>query len=169
MSLKKIVKPPEEIPPDGLKEASLIQEKKNKIPPSVLYNSSLKKMSGFQNLRSSMKREAFLKQFITQGVDVFEPYDVNDDTKYDAEIVKFMCQTAEDVFIKYSKQGEEKKKAVVEICKKYFDNNEVLVGKMVEQVLPLIKKSTFLRRNRTRIYNLCVFFLGLFLTKPNKA
>lgn len=168
MSFKKIVKSPEESPPELLRESSAVVQER-KIPASVLYNSSLKKMSGFRNLRASMKRDAFLKEFIVQGLQVFEPYEVNDDTQYDSEIVKFMCQTAEDIFIKYHKQGEEKKRAVIEVCKKYFDGNEVLTGKMVEQVLPSIIKSSFLRRNRTRIYNLGLFFLGLFLTKPNRA
>lgn len=162
MSLKKIIKPPEDSPPPELRQR---EELPVKIPPSVLYNSNLKQMSGFKNLRSSMKRDAFLKEFIKQGLEVFALYEVNDETKYDAEIVRFMCQTAEDSFIHYKKQGFEKRKAVVEVCKKYFDDNEVLIGKIVEQVLPLITKSSLFRRCRTRLYNTGMVFLGLFFSK----
>jgi len=168
MSLKKIVKEPEDSAPELMRQiASLAQEEQQEtppviIPPSVLYNSNLKQMKGFRALRSNMKREAFLKEFIVQGKEALEPYAVNDETMYDAEIVKFMCQTAEDVFIHYAKQGQEKKRAVMEVCKKYFDNNEALVSKMIEQVLPSISHSTFWRRNKTRIYNIALLFLGLF-------
>lgn len=168
MSLKKIVKEPEDSAPELMRQiASIAQEELQEappviIPPSVLYNSNLKQMKGFRALRSNMKREAFLKEFIVQGKEALEPYAVNDETMYDAEIVKFMCQTAEDVFIHYAKQGQEKKRAVMEVCKKYFDNNEALVSKMIEQVLPSISHSTFWRRNKTRIYNIALLFLGLF-------
>jgi len=165
MSLKKIVKEPEGNAPELMRQiASVAQEEQANtvIPPSVLYNSNLKQMKGFRALRSNMKRDAFLKEFIAQGKEALEPYAVNDETMYDAEIVKFMCQTAEDVFIHYSQQGQEKKRAVVEVCKKYFDNNEVLVSKVVEQILPSISHSTFWRRNKTRIYNIALLFLGLF-------
>ena len=168
MSLKKIVKEPEDSAPELMRQiASLAQEELQEtppviIPPSVLYNSNLKQMKGFRALRSNMKREAFLKEFIVQGKEALEPYAVNDETMYDAEIVKFMCQTAEDVFIHYSKQGQEKKRAVMEVCKKYFDNNEALVSKVIEQILPSISHSTFWRRNKTRIYNIALLFLGLF-------
>ena len=166
MSLKKIVtKPPE---PEEEPSESLKTSKHQSIPPSVFYNSNLKKMGGFKNLRSNMKRESFLKEFVTQGLSVFEAYIVDEDTKYDTDIVKFMCQSAEDTFIHYNKQGVEKRLAVVQICKKYFDNNELLVEKLIEQVLPGINKSSFLRRNRTRLYNVGLFFLGLFLNKPSK-
>jgi hypothetical protein len=166
MSLKKIVKEPEGSAPELMRQiASLAQEEHPEspvIPPSVLYNSNLKQMKGFRALRSNMKREAFLKEFIVQGKEALEPYAVNDETMYDAEIVKFIMQTAEDVFIHYSKQGQEKKRAVIEVCKKYFDGNEVLVSKMIEQLLPSISHSTFWRRNKTRIYNIALLFLGLF-------
>lgn len=171
MSLKKIVREPEGNAPELMRQiASVAQEElqpeeRPVIPPSILYNSNLKQMKGFRALRSNMKRDIFLKEFITQGKEALEPYSVNDETMYDAEIVKFIMQTAEDVFIHYSKQGQEKKRAVVEVCKKYFDNNEVLVSKVVEQMLPFIKHSTFWRRNRTRIYNIALLFLGLFKGK----
>lgn len=168
MSLKKIVKEPEQCAPELMRHvASVVQESQAKpiIPPSCLYNSDLKQMKGFRALRSNMKRDAFLKEFIAQGIEALEPYQVNDETMYDAEIVKFIMQTAEDVFIHYSHQGIEKKRAVVEICKKYFDYNEVLVAKVIEQMLPAIKHSNFWRRNKTRIYNIALLFLGLFKGK----
>jgi hypothetical protein len=169
MSLKKIVKEPEDSAPELMRQiASLAQEEQPQspvIPPSVLYNSNLKQMKGFRALRSNMKRDLFLKEFIAQGKEALEPYAVNDETMYDAEIVKFIMQTAEDVFIHYAKQGQEKKRAVIEICKKYYDGNEVLVSKVVEQMLPFINHSTFWRRNKTRIYNIALLFLGLFKGK----
>jgi hypothetical protein len=145
------------------------QEQEAKIPPSVLYNSNLKKMKGFHNLRSNMKRESFLKEFVSSGSEALGPYEVNDETKYDVEIVKFMMQTAEDTFIHYKKQGAEKRSAVIAICRKYFDDNEVLVSKTIEQMLPFINKSNFWRRNRTRIYNIACLFLGMFQSNSARA
>lgn len=166
MSMKKIVKNEPDQPPQPALTRSvhtvLELDPSPKIPPSLLYNSNLKQMKGFNSLRNNMKREAFLREFILSAKEALEPYKVDEDTKYDAEIVKFMCQSAEDIFVKYSKQGNEKKKAVVEICKKYFDDNELLVGKVVEQMLPFINHSTFWRRNKNRIYDTVVLFLGLF-------
>lgn len=176
MSMKKIIKSEPETPPaPALMRAvhSVLEPQEeqtsSKIPPSVLYGSNLKEMKGFHNLRSNLKRDAFLKEFIKSGVQALEPYEVGEETMYDVEIVKFIMQTAEDTFIHYKKQGAEKKAAVVAVCKKYFDENEVLVGKTVEQMLPFIKHSTFFRRNKTRFYNIGVAFLDLFMSSPNKA
>jgi hypothetical protein len=116
-----------------------------------------------------MKRESFLKEFVSSGSEALGPYEVNDETKYDVEIVKFMMQTAEDTFIHYKKQGAEKRSAVIAICRKYFDDNEVLVSKTIEQMLPFINKSNFWRRNRTRIYNIACLFLGMFQSKSARA
>lgn len=167
--MKKIVKNEPEVQPQPALVRSahsvLDLNPEPKIPPSVLYNSNLKTMKGFKNLRNNMKREAFLKEFVKSGIEALEPYQVDEDTRYDSEIVKFMCQSVEDIFVKYNKQGDEKKKAVVEICKKYFDDNEVLVSKVIEQVLPFIHRSTFWRRNKHRFYDMIVLFLGMFKGK----
>ena len=170
--MKKIIKEPSSEPPPLMRAVQSVlepqEESAPKIPPSVLYGSNLKQMKGFHSLRSNMKRDSFLKQFIKSGIEALEPYDVGEETMYDIEIVKFIMQTAEDSFIHYKKQGAEKRAAVITICKKYFDSNEVLVGKTVEQMLPFIKHSTFLRRNKSRIYNVVVLFLGIFATSSSK-
>jgi hypothetical protein len=172
MSLKKIVKEPESSAPELMRQiASLAHEELQPedrpvvIPTAVLYNSNLKQMKGFRALRSNMKRDLFLKEFISQGKEALEPYILNEETMYDVEIVKFIMQTAEDVFIHYSKQGDEKRRAVIEVCKKYFDDNEILVSKTIEQMLPFINHSNFWRRNRSRLYNIALLFLGLFKGK----
>ena len=172
--MKKIIKEPESQPAPALMRAvhSVLEPQEElspRIPPSVLYGSNLKQMKGFHSLRSNMKRDSFLKEFIKSGIDALEPYQLGEETMYDVEIVKFIMQTAEDSFIHYKKQGAEKKSAVVAICKKYFDDNEVLVGKTVEQMLPFIKHSTFLRRNKSRIYNIGMLFLGMFSSQQSKA
>ena len=172
--MKKIIKEPESQPAPALMRAvhSVLEpqeESAPKIPPSVLYGSNLKQMKGFHNLRSTLKRDSFLKEFIKSGVEALEDYEVGEETMYDVEIVKFIMQTAEDSFIHYKKQGAEKKSAVVAVCKKYFDNNDVLVSKTIEQMLPFIKHSTFLRRNRSRIYNIGMLFLGMFSSQQSKA
>ena len=171
--MKKIIKEPSSEPPPLMRAVQSVlepqEESAPKIPPSVLYGSNLKQMKGFHSLRSTMKRDSFLKQFIKSGIEALEPYDVGEETMYDIEIVKFIMQTAEDSFIHYKKQGAEKKSSVIAICLKYFDNNEVLVGKTVEQMLPFIKHSTFLRRNKSRIYNIGMLFLGMFSSQQSKA
>ena len=101
MSMKKIIKEPESQPAPALMRAvhSVLEpqeESAPKIPPSVLYGSNLKQMKGFHNLRSTLKRDSFLKEFIKSGVEALEPYEVGEETKYDIQIVKFIMQTAED-------------------------------------------------------------------------
>jgi hypothetical protein len=59
-------------------------------------------------MRNNMKREGFFKEFIKSGIEALEPYQFDEDTRYDSEIVKFLCQSVEDIFVKYNKQGDEK-------------------------------------------------------------
>ena len=58
----------------------------------------------------------------------------------------------EDFFLD-KKCGEAKKKCVVDACKVYFNNDDELVEKIIDLVFRDVVKSTFLRRNQTRILN----------------
>ncbi len=166
MSLKKIVKEPQEAPPQLMRQASSPEVKS--VPEKSLYNSNLKKVKGFHNLRSNLKREIFLDEFISESKSALELYSNDDATNYDNEILLCLMQTAEDTFIQYKKQGVEKKHAVVEICKKYYDDNDVLVGKLVEQNMKNIKHSNFLRRNKNRLIKIFFLFVNIFLRAPNR-
>ena len=99
--------------------------------------------------------------FIEQVSGVLDLFDTNSN-KYEHEIVQFVCSVAEDFFISHSKMGLIKEDAVVKCVSKYFNNDEELVRKIIQLVLPNITKSNVFRRNRQKFMNLVFFLVDKF-------
>ena len=131
------------------------------IPPKMLFNSDMKQLKGFREVRIGLKQDALFKDFVESMTNVLDLFD-NSSRKYDSDIVQFVCQSAEDTFISHKKMGPIKLKSVIAICKRYFNNDEELVAKIIDMVLPIIKQSTFYRRNKTRAKQVCFWFLNSF-------
>ena len=119
------------------------------IPPKLLFNSDMKQLKGFREMRINLKHDALFKDFVESMTNVLDLFD-NSERKYDSDIVQFVVQSAEDTFISHLHMGDIKKRAVVAICKRYFNDDVELVSKIIDMVLPLIKRSSFYRRNKTR-------------------
>jgi hypothetical protein len=165
MSFKKIVKDSTVLV--AATDAAVVSEKKD-VPPSKMMGADLTKLKSFKTFRASAKRSIFYDNFIRDGKNVLNTYDNDEELHYAYEIVQFIMQIAEDSFIKYKKQGSEKKVAVIEIVKKYFDDNDELVGKVVEQLMSHIRKSNILTRNKTRIKNGLLILLSFFISTPDQ-
>jgi len=134
------------------------------IPPKELFNSDLRKLKGYNEVRMNVKDKKAYNDFVDSFCGVIDllPY-----SKYDSEIVKFVCQSAEDYFIKRKGMGSLKEEAVIAVCKRYFNDDDELVHNVIGLVLPTIIKSTFYRRNKKRVHNFFCAFLNLFCIKSN--
>ena len=131
-----------------------------------MMGADLKKLKSFKAFRSSAKRDLFLNNFVQEGKVTLEAYDNDEELHYAYEIVQFMMEIAEHAFIQYKKQGSEKRSAVIAIVKKYFDDNEELVAKVIEQLMSHIRKSNIFSRNKTRIKNGLYILLSFVFSMP---
>ena len=141
---------------DALEEE--IPKKMMSIPSkTILNNTDLKNLKGFRAVRKRIKQQNMKDEFIKQVSGVLDLFDKHDN-KYEHEIIQFVCSVAEDFFISHKKMGILKEEAVVKCVSKYFNDDEDLVRKIIQLVLPNIQKTNILRRNKQRIFN---FFFGL--------
>ena len=119
------------------------------IPSLRLFDVELDGVSGrIREIKLSNKSIEFINK-IQAILDLFD----RNENKYNEKIVLFAAQAVENYFIGKRKVGNIKLKCVIEACKKYFNDDEELVKKFVELVLPHLKTS--------RLYRLRVYFLKL--------
>jgi hypothetical protein len=55
--------------------------------------------------------------------------------------------------------GDSKERAVIQVVKKFYNNDEELVRSIIKLVLPLIKKTNILRRTSSRLQRLFLYVL----------
>ena len=148
----------QDIPTESVVPVLNVQD--GKIPASILFNSDLKKLSGYRDLRISKKQDIMLNDFVESFGDILDYFEKSS-KHYDTELVQFVVQASEDFFISHKSMGKLKEKSVVEVCKKYFNDDEALVIKIINLVFPLIKKSNIFRRNKKRINRFFLVALGM--------
>ena len=129
------------------------------IPDKKLFNVEL---NGLSDKIKEIKLENQQYELVTKIQSVLDLFDP-DSNKYNEQILLFTCQAVEN-FITKPKSGDRKLAVVVEAVKKYFNNDIELIVKMVEILLPRIKKMNFIRRNRKRVAR---FFCGLQPSEPS--
>ena len=127
---------------------------------NILNNTNVKNLKNFRVIRRNVKQQILKQEFITQVSSVLDLFN-KDDNEYAHEIVSFVCQVAEDFFITHRSMGEIKESSVVDVCKKYFNNDDKLVKTIIALVLPSVTKSNIIRRNKQRI-------VGFFLQVAEK-
>ena len=132
------------------------------IPDKTLFDVELYGLANkIKDIKLENKQHEFCEK-IRNVLALFDPAD----HKYDEKIVVFAMQAVENFIIK-PKQGERKLAVVVECVKNYFNDDVDLIVKMVEILLPKIKKMNIVRRNWKRIAR---FFCGRWqndaLTSP---
>lgn len=161
MSLKSIVKIPSTPPrtldlgkddDDRPKKEENTKKEKKAVPPKLVFN---EKLDGYDDMRKSKKEEVKLDAFLCEINDVFDYFET-DDKKYNFKKLLWVCNQAENYFTK-EKSGELKLKAVKLICAPYFNNDDVLLEEAIKSVLPLVKKSSVIRRVYYKTTN---FFLS---------
>jgi hypothetical protein len=119
---------------------------------TILNNTDLKNLKGFRAVRKRIKQQNMKDDFIKQVSGVLDLFDKKDN-HYEHEIIQFVCSVAEDFFISHGKMGELKEQAVIKCVAKYFNDDEDLVRKIIQLVLPNVPKTNILRRNKQRIIN----------------
>lgn len=116
------------------------------IPPKkILNNSNLKKLKSYRQLRQSIKGQNEESEFYEQITAVLNLFDV-DEVKYDADLLILVMQIAENYFLG-KKDGERRKKNVVLVTKRFFDDNEELTSKIIEMSMDKIVQNKFVKRN----------------------
>ena len=126
-------------------------EKKHEVkhdilpPKKILNNSNLKKLKSYRNLRKNIKSQNEESEFISQLTDVLNLFDENE-VHYDPDVLVLIMQIAENWFLG-KKDGEKRKRNVIIVAKRFFDENEELVNKMIEIVLPRVMQNKYIERN----------------------
>jgi hypothetical protein len=136
--------------------------------PKSLFGSSLKHIEGYRDMRKYKKVQKLEQEFVSEMSKIMRLFET-DEKKYDAELVKFVCEIAENYFILYPGQmGSSKKKAVIAVVSKFFNNDELLIEKIIDLVLPTIKKTNILRRSKHRVKRLFLYLLSTLVCSQSK-
>jgi hypothetical protein len=146
------------IPVQLLKEENMRDENNDYVvPPRYVLNSDLKdKLQSFNLKRKHLKNVDLKGEYIAQLAGVLKLFDLKDD-KYNHEIVLFCMEIAEE-WVTDSKGGDIKKACVVNVCKKYFNNDVDLTCVIVELMMKNLKQLTFVKKWKIRGHK---FFLSL--------
>jgi hypothetical protein len=126
------------------------------IPPKKIFNINLKHLPAYRSLRKEAKNANMQFDFIEQFKEVLAIYDV-EGHKYDNELLLCIMIDTENHYKHMKKSGEYKAGAVIEIMKRFYDNNEVLVKNQIKMLMRDLPQS-FIRRH---IYSIATFFLNL--------
>lgn len=103
-------------------------------------------IKGYAEKKKEMKTNAKKEQVIEElnkALNFFSP----DELKYNNSVILFCSQIVEDLYTERS-SGQIKQSIVMEVCRKYFNNDAALVASILELVYPRIIKSNFYRRNK---------------------
>ena len=87
-------------------------------------------------------------------LDEYSPQD--EDNKYNSELLVEILNISEEYFIYPRNRAERedvKRKSVIQLMKPYFENNEFLLEKTIDNVWHKVSKSTYLKRLFSRLKN----------------
>jgi hypothetical protein len=123
------------------------KEVKVNLPPI-----NFRELNGYADKEKKYKAELktqLIVEHISQALRMY----TEQETKYNTEIVLFVCQAVEDL-ISASKAGALKKDMVVRICAPYFDGKAELVDMVIKLVFDRVIKTNMVRRNRMKLARL---------------
>lgn len=117
-------------------------------------NVNIQGLEGLETKLKLSKLGNYKNKFIGEIQNVLSLYE-DDELKYNYQFVEFiMCEV--EKFILKKKAGETKKQIVIEICKKYFNNDEKLVEMVINLVFHKLPQIKFLKRQGLKLMR---FFL----------
>ena len=117
-------------------------------------NVNIQGLEGLENKLKLLKLGNYKNKFIGEIQNVLSLYE-DDELKYNYQFVEFiMCEV--EKFILKKKAGETKKQIVIEICKKYFNNDEKLVEMVINLVFHKLPQIKFFKRQGLKLIR---FFL----------
>ena len=125
----------------------------DEVPAKRMYGVGLKDIDTYHTARTRVKHDKLLRQFVADTKKWLDCIDV----KYSTAVLIKVCQMAEYAFASQKKSGSLKKRAVVECCKQFYDDNEVLVDTLIEDQMSKITRATWFRRIQAMLYD--YFFL----------
>ena len=134
------------------------------IPPKQILNTNIKNtLKKVQLRRKALKLENAKHEFQEQVQKALGLFDQNEDI-YDTDIIMLVCEIAENFFIERG-MGEIKRECVIKSCLKYFDNNEKIIDKFIDLVLPNIEQVRTRRRIYLKAKNYFFLVLGCLVKK----
>jgi hypothetical protein len=138
-----------------MKKIQSIQTIQNEQPKEIpKLNVNIQGFEGLESKLKLLKLGNYKTQFIAEIQNVLSLYE-DDELKYNYQFVEFiMCEV--EKFLLKKKSGHIKKQIVVEICKRYFNNDEKLVEMVIDLVFHKIPQVKFLKRQGLKIIR---FFL----------
>jgi hypothetical protein len=117
-------------------------------------NVDINGLEGLETKLKLLKLDNYKSKFIGEIQNVLSLYE-DDELKYNYQFVEFiMCEV--EKFILKKKSGQTKKQIVIEICKKYFNNDEKLVEMVINLVFHKLPQIKFFKRQGMKLVR---FFL----------
>lgn len=140
---------PQPSPSVSVKRVASISPKE--VPPKSVLFQDLSSLKGYAEKRKAVKDELKYAEFVEELLAVLSIFE-GENKKYDSAMVLFVCNSAENYFSKKG-SGEIKQRAVVDVCKKYYNNDEELVKSIIELLMPMICKSSMFSRSFQKLRN----------------
>lgn len=154
--------------PEDIKIDTKIDIKEDiKVPLARIGSrTSMRTLNGFDEKRKAFKHKLFYNTFINDMNEQLGMLQDMDERKYSYETVQFVAQACEDEFIQEKNMSQMKHDCVVEVCKKYFNDDIELVEAILNQVMPRIIQSHFLRRLRLKSITFFCHLLKALVALP---
>jgi hypothetical protein len=141
---------------DSIDDSSDIKDPSIKdVPGKHVLEHNLKKLKSFKKIRASYKQNNMKVIFLNDLKTILDEYSPQDeDNKYNSELLVEILNISEEYFIYPRNRAERedvKRKSVIQLMKPYFENNEFLLEKTIDNVWHKVNKSTYLKRLFSRL------------------
>lgn len=118
------------------------------VPVSKLNLGGIKGYTEKKKTLKLLKMKQDVIKELRNALDIFDPDEIN----LNHTAVLFCAQIVEDLFTTKG-QGKIKEEVVIEVCKQFFNNDELLIKMVLELVFEKVVKTTVYRRNKEAIKN----------------
>ena len=115
--------------------------------PTLKFNT--KNLEGLNEKIQSLKICNYQSDFSTEITKVLELYD-DTELQYNDNLVLFVMNEVENYILK-PKSGKYKSNLVVEVCKKYFNDNPDLVNLVIKLVFDKLSQVKFIKRQGLKV------------------
>ena len=148
-------------------ETPTLEEKEIKIPLSKIGSrTNMKRLNGFDEKRKVFKYKLFYKEFVKSMIEQLDMLEDGHERKYSYETVLFVAQSVENEFIQERNMSQMKHDAVIEICKKYFNDDIELVESILKLVMPNIIQAHFWRIVRLKTISFFLLVAKALVSQP---
>jgi hypothetical protein len=117
------------------------------IPDLKIYGVQI---DGLKNKIDEIKLSNRKQEFINKVKTVLDLFD-KDSNHYSDTIVFFVMSCIENFHLKKN-SGAQKLELVKECVKEYFNNDDLLINKIVQLLMPKLKQNKFIKRNMKKMF-----------------